>query len=423
MQRKLADATATDRVPFVDRRFGERVSSLEARTKRAPNEPLHAGSRLTGTLALDLFRAQIESRHIDLAARALKQRGAGYYTIGSAGHEGNAAVAAALRPTDPAFLHYRSGAFFLERARQAGVASAARDMLLGMVASSEEPIAGGRHKVFGSLPLWIPPQTSTIASHLPKAVGMAFMHARMQRLGLRSSLPDDAVVVCSFGDASVNHSTACGAFNAASWAVQHGLPLSLLFVCEDNGIGISVPTPASWVSESFRARPGLAYFEGDGLDLTDAYEAACEAASYVRRERRPAFLHLRVVRLLGHAGSDAETMYRSVDEIAATEEHDPLIGTARLLAGTGTATPEELVAMYEDARSRIAALAEEVMQRPKLTSALEVMAPLAPRDDRVIADEVAKPWDMEARARFWRNKLPESERPMPLGAIINRALG
>ena len=59
-------------------------------------------------------------------------------------------MAAALRVTDPALLHYRSGAFFLERARQGGVTSALRDVLLGVVAATEDPIAGGRHKVFGS---------------------------------------------------------------------------------------------------------------------------------------------------------------------------------------------------------------------------------------------------------------------------------
>ena len=42
------------------------------------------------------------------------------------------------------------------------------------MASSEDPISGGRHKVIGSKKLNIPPQTSTIASHLPKAVGTAF---------------------------------------------------------------------------------------------------------------------------------------------------------------------------------------------------------------------------------------------------------
>ncbi len=70
------------------------------------------GSSLTVRDAVALFDAQLGSRHLDLAARWLRSQGKGYYTIGSSGHEGNAAVAAALRPTDPALLHYRSGGFF-----------------------------------------------------------------------------------------------------------------------------------------------------------------------------------------------------------------------------------------------------------------------------------------------------------------------
>ena len=121
-----------------------------------------------------LFDAQLGSRHLDLAARWLRSQGKGYYTIGSSGHEGNAAVAAALRPTDPALLHYRSGGFFLARAAQVDGGDPLRDVLLGLVAATEEPIAGGRHKVFGRHDLNIIPQTSTIASHLPRAVGVAF---------------------------------------------------------------------------------------------------------------------------------------------------------------------------------------------------------------------------------------------------------
>src|SRR3712207_9280550 len=80
--------------------------------------------------------------------RSMQTQGRGFYTIASSGHEGNAAVAAALRPTDPALLHYRSGAFFLERARQVdGGSDPLRDVLLGIVAATEEPISGGRHKV------------------------------------------------------------------------------------------------------------------------------------------------------------------------------------------------------------------------------------------------------------------------------------
>ena len=66
----------------------------------------------------ELFTAQATSRHLDFVARELQREGRGFYTIGSAGHESNAMVAMALRTTDPALLHYRSGGFYVARAHQ-----------------------------------------------------------------------------------------------------------------------------------------------------------------------------------------------------------------------------------------------------------------------------------------------------------------
>src|SRR3546814_18238617 len=111
---------------------------------------------------------------MDRLSRHLQARGEGFYTIGSSGHEGNAAVAAALRVTDMAFLHYRSNAFQFQRARQLPGQTPTWDMLLSFAASAEDPISGGRHKGIGSTRLAIPPQTSTIPSHLPQPVGAAF---------------------------------------------------------------------------------------------------------------------------------------------------------------------------------------------------------------------------------------------------------
>ncbi|MCA9691709.1 MAG: hypothetical protein KC636_19045, partial [Myxococcales bacterium] len=205
-----------------------------------------AAARLGG-LAPAQARAVLEdmiySRQADLAARRLRADGRGYYTIASAGHEANAVVAAALRPDDPALLHYRSGAFFLHRARMAREAGgpevdALRSILLGVVAARDEPIAGGRHKVLGSAPLWVLPQTSTIASQLPRALGMAFAMRQRARLRQAPALPEDAVVICSLGDASMAHSTAAGALQAAGQIAHRGLPLPLVVVCEDNGLGI-----------------------------------------------------------------------------------------------------------------------------------------------------------------------------------------
>ena len=198
----------------IDDYFTTTVSAMTDRV-RGEADALREGSALTVASCLAVFDAQLGSRHLDLAARWLRSHGKGYYTIGSSGHEGNAAVAAALRYTDPALLHYRSGGFFLARARQVGGRDALRDVLLGLVAATEEPISGGRHKVFGRHDLNVIPQTSTIASHLPRAVGVAFSIARARKLGVDCPWPEDAVTVCSFGDASANHSTAVGAINTA----------------------------------------------------------------------------------------------------------------------------------------------------------------------------------------------------------------
>ncbi|MEU5721505.1 thiamine pyrophosphate-dependent enzyme [Micromonospora sp. NPDC047738] len=576
---------------------------------------------MTGAQALALFDAQLTSRLLDLAGRWLRSFGEGYYTIGSAGHEGNAAVAAALRPTDPALLHYRSGAFYCLRAAQAaggfpvaptdaepagdddpadaepgaratataripdprravesfpagpsdagsalgapidrpqgdreggraaadprpdpgprgldrspdeapgvdaaadsavsggdsaeptaggaettadgvpaerpatppvavrpepatspptrsgdhpdhhpalaeaGVAvaaarpalpapdpadayaEAARDVLRGMVASAQEPIAGGRHKVFGRADLAVIPTTSTIASHLPRAVGMGLALERLRRVGSRrvpgrtaeaggdpatgSPWPPDAIVVCSFGDASVNHATATAAFNTAGWYDHTGLRIPVLFVCEDNGLGISVRSPTGWVAATLRAKPGIRYFAADGSDPAEAYRVAGEAAAWVRRHRRPAVLHLITVRLMGHAGADAETAYRSPAEIAADVARDPLLATARLLVAAGYATSEELLARYDERGWQIRRIAEEVLDEPKLASPAEVVAELAPRRPVRIfravadaADRAAGP-NAGARAEAFGGKPPELAGPLTLAQSINAAL-
>jgi 2-oxoisovalerate dehydrogenase E1 component len=412
---------AVNRAGIVDRNFVAQLAALPPGPRREDlDSPVRAGTALSARRAIGLFTSQVESRHLDLAARALKARNECFYTIGSSGHEGNAAVAAALRPDDPAFLHYRSGAFFVERGRQVPGSTPVMDVLLGLTASKDEPIAGGRHKVFGSFPLAIPPQTSTIASHLPKAVGMALAIERAKRIGLTTT--DDRIVVCTFGDASANHSTAAGAINAAEWHAHAGRDCPVLFVCEDNGIGISTPTPEGWIATQYANRPNLAYVAGDGLDLPDVADAAEAAARWVRTHRRPCFLHVRTVRLLGHAGSDVETTYRTPEEIAAVEAQDPLLRSAALLVAEGWVTPDEVVALYEDTRARIAALSEEAIRRPRLTDAAEVIAPLAPLHADRIAAEAARVPDTAGRKAAHHGSLPEDDKPRHLAVQINRAL-
>jgi|SRR5579875_338057 len=416
----------------LDQHFVQAVTDLGAQWSRAggsrpdPGLPVRPRSGLTGEMALELFDAQAASRHLDLAARWMREEGQGYYTIGSSGHEGNAAVAAALRPTDPALLHYRSGAFYLARAAQVGEKALGQDpildVLLGLAGAADEPIAGGRHKVFGRAELAIIPQTSTIASHLPRAVGVAFAIERARKLGSGCLWPPDAVVVCSFGDASANHSTALGAVNAACYTAYRGLPMPVLFVCEDNGWGISVPTAPGWVERAHAAVPQLRYLSADGSDLAGAYDTALEAVRWVRQHRKPAFLHLKVVRFMGHAGSDAEVSYRSPSDVAADYERDPLLGTSRLLVESGLLPPEEVLARYEAIRAKVMRLASEAVSRPRLRDAAEVMEPLAPRRPDRVAANAARSAPEDRRRAVFEGRLPEEEGPLTLALAINRSL-
>jgi 2-oxoisovalerate dehydrogenase E1 component len=408
---------SANRAEAVDKQFIDFVKALAPAPRRDPAAPVRAGSRLTGAKLVELLESQLQCRILDLAARELRAKDQGYYTIGSAGHEGNVVVGDLVRKTDPSFLHYRSGALFAQRARQEPTIDALKDTLLSLVASAHDPISHGRHKVWGSRPLWVPPQTSTIASQLPKAVGCAVGIDRAARLGLPCPVPSDSIALVSFGDASVNHSTAQGAFNAAGWMSTQQLPVPVLFLCEDNGIGISVPTPDGWVRKSMSQRPGIAYFSADGRDLCDAYEVAAQAVEHVRATRRPAFLHLFTVRLLGHAGSDIETEYRTLPEIEATEKLDPLLESARLAVSAGALTPDEVLGIYEKLRTRARGLYDEVARTPKLTTAREVAASLAPYHPAEVAAEARRAPPQTDGAK----KAPQG-RQRHLAAMINLGL-
>ncbi len=377
---------------------------------------------MTGERLDALLDVQMASRHLDHTARWLRAKGRGFYTIGSAGHEANALVAAALRPTDPALLHYRSGGFYLARAQQVPGHDGVRDVLLGLLAAADEPIAGGRHKVFGHPDLAVIPQTSTIASHLPRAMGVAFAIGRARRLGLATRWPADALAVCSFGDASLNHSTAQGALNAAAYTAQQGMPMPVLFVCEDNGWGISVPTPAGWVATSLSARPGLRYEAADGADPVGVFDITEDLADWVRSSGRPAVLHLRTVRYGGHAGTDVETAYRTAAGIRADLERDPLLATARVLVEHGCATADGIVERYLDGRADVRAAADELAGCRPLQSAAEVMTPLSPRRPAAVAERAVVAASPDERAAFF-GRLPEDSGPLTLAESINRTLG
>ena len=420
-----------NRAEVCDQNFIEFVQNWHGTTARAgANEaPVLPGSACSVRDFVELFDSQLVSRHLDLMARVLRVKNKVFYTIGSSGHEGNAMVARLTRHTDPAFLHYRSGAFMAERFRKLPSSDGKRldpimDSALSFAASKDDPASGGRHKVWGSKPLWVLPQTSTIASHLPKALGTAIAIEQGKRIRFKLPIPDDSIAICSFGDASANHATAQTAFNSAAWTAYQQLPAPVLFVCEDNGIGISVKTPTDWIAASFSVRRDLDYFRADGLDLAAGYEGVARAIHHCRTTRRPTFLHLRTTRIMGHAGTDFEIEWRSVEELMAVEATDPLLRSAAIALEAGVYTREQLLAKYEAIRKQCFAAAEEADRRPKLTDLADVIAPLAPYHPNQVNVEARRADYRERRLAVFgsEEKLPEKLPPRHLAIQINNAL-
>lgn len=403
-----------DRPTILDEAFSRRVAAHDFPSSRtSPTAEMVAPHVL-----VDLFDTQIMSRHLDIWAR--RSKGKTFYSIGSSGHEGTAAMAAATRSTDMAFLHYRDAAFLIQRKKQAGGLTPLHDMALSFAASADDPISGGRHKVLGCAHTFVPPQTSTIASHLPKAVGAAHSLGMAQRLQLADAvLPHDSIILCSFGDASANHSTSQGAFNAACWAAYQHLPMPIVFLCEDNGIGISVRTPGGWIAANFAHRPALHYISCDGADMNDALRGCAEAVTYARTRRKPVFLHMQTIRLMGHAGADVELSYAPIAQIEAAEAQDPLLHSARILHEQVGMSGAEIVARYEDMRARVDSVARDALAKPRLLTAAEVMASIEPAK----SEKPQQPMpDAAKRDALFAHDARNLAKPATLAKSINFAL-
>ena len=165
--------------------------------------------------------------------------------------------------------------------------------------------------------------------------------------------------------------------------------------------------------ECAREPASLRYETADGDDPAAALAAARDLADWVRETRRPAVLHLRTVRYLGHAGADVEAAYRTPREPCAPTSSaircsQPPGGSSPWVSAPVPRSPSD----YLEARERVREVALAAARRPQLESAAEVMRPLAPRSPAEVAKLARADADSEE---------PATE-PLTLALAINGAL-
>ncbi len=127
---------------------------------------------------------------------------------------------------------------------------------------------------------------------------------------------------------------------------------------------------------------------------------------------------------MGHAGTDFEIEWRSIEELVGVESGDPLLRSAAIALESGLFTKDSLIAKYEAVRAQCFAAAAEADRRPKLSGLAEVVAPLAPYSPAAVKAE-AERFDYAGKREAvfgGAAKLPEKAAPRHLAIQINQAL-
>lgn len=172
----------------------------------------------------------------------------------------------------------------------------------------------------------------------------------------------DQVVLCFFGDGASNRGTFHESANvAALWN------LPVIWLCENNGYAVSVPT-AEAISVAQISQRAIAYdMPGttvDGMDPIAVYDAVSAAVERARAGGGPSLIEAMTYRYRGHYEGDPQT-YRTREERDEWEAKDPLVMFPRRLIDEGYANEEWIEATRLSVSEEIEAAAATALQGSK----------------------------------------------------------
>jgi 2-oxoisovalerate dehydrogenase E1 component alpha subunit len=292
-------------------------------------------------LLLRMYRVAVVARAVDEQLWLISRQGRAGFVLTARGHEiAQIASAAAIRPGhDSAWPYYRDMAVGL------ALGVTPYELFLGAMGRAGDPHSGGRQLTahLSSPRLRIGSVSSAIAAHLPHAVGAAYA-ARV--------LGEDAVAMCWFGDGACSEGATHEAMNLAG---VHRLPV--VFVCENNGLAISVPQaqqmPVRRIADRAAAY-GMPGVRVDGTDALAVYAAARDAVARARRGGGPTLLEAMVPRITPHSSQDDDA-YRSDRERAAAAARDPLPLLRATVLDRGLLSAGEDEALQRDVHAQVVA--------------------------------------------------------------------
>jgi len=283
----------------------------------AADEPMPMNVRAANVdreLVLRWYRLAYMTRSMDERASIYIRRSMGWsYHARCSGHEAiQIAMGLSFRANkDFLFPYYRD----MGTALAAGLSP--YELFLNGLSRDDDPCSGGRHMSnhFGKPSIGVQNVSSCTGNHTLHGVGVA-RAAKYYK--------SDAIAFTSQGESSTSEGYCFEAFNGAA---REKLPV--IFVVQNNGYGISVPTYEQTanheqVGQNYIGIKHLKVIECDGTDFWDSWRGMQEALAWVKAENGPALVSAKCVRIGAHSNSDAHDLYREDDEIADVKRFDPV---------------------------------------------------------------------------------------------------
>ncbi len=330
------------------------ASRPDARTAQADGSSARWGG-LTRDEMLRAYRTMLTSRRLDDKEIQLKNQSLIFFQISGAGHEAVLTAAGMhLRPAyDWFYPYYRDRALCLQ------LGMTPLEMLLSAVGAKDDPNSGGRQMPshWGHKALNIPSQGSPTGTQCLQAIGAGEAGMLYERITAIADRQDrfhaDEVTYVSIGEGATSEGEFWESLNTAC---TRSVPV--LYLVEDNGYAISVPaevqTPGGDVSKLVQSFPNIEVFRCDGTDFVDSYRTLGDAVAWVRRERKPAFVHAKVIRPYSHSLSDDERLYKTPDERKAEALRDPLTKMRAFLTAEKLASDSDLDGIAATVEAEIA---------------------------------------------------------------------
>lgn len=305
--------------------------------------------------------AMMVSRECDRREAILVHQGKAPFHVSSVGHEPLAALAQLIGPGDLVFSHYRDKALML------ALGMPVRDLARLLLGKADEH-GNGRQMPghFGDRGRGIWTALSPVAHNLLPACGAAWA---MQRRG------SPHIALALTGEGSCRQGEF---FEAVAFAVERRLPV--LFVVEDNHLGISTPTD-DLNPLALGMMEGMPVTTVDARDPKVLFDTAQALVDGIRRGEGPAILWCDLDRLDSHTSFDDQRNYLPEETIRAKWQRDPVAATIGKMVEAGQLSEQGVAAKRARIANDVSAAFEKVLGEPAPSAAAALHDRLAPPPD------------------------------------------